>query len=197
LTGLDLDALGIAILVGEAIDRIGGTYFVGGSLASSMQGDPRATNDIDFVISIPAGSELALRDSLGGDFELDTDALRDALRRSSSMNGFYLPLLTKIDLFGLGPSPYDQMEFSRRRPIAFPDGRTLVVKAPEDSVLRKLLWYRAGGEISDRQWRDVVSILRAAADLLDRTYLADWAGKLGCSDLLSRAQAAVPSVTYR
>jgi hypothetical protein len=77
LTSLDLDALGIAILVGEAIERIGGTYFVGGSLASSLQGDPRATNDIDFVISIPAGSELALRSSLGG----DTDALRDALRR--------------------------------------------------------------------------------------------------------------------
>jgi hypothetical protein len=193
LTSLDLDALGIAVLVGEAIERIGGTYFVGGSLASSLHGDPRATNDIDFVISIPAGSELALRDSLGSDFELDTDALRDALRRSSSMNGFYLPLLTKIALFGLGPSPYDQMEFSRRRPIAFANGKTLVVKAPEDSVLRKLFWYRVGGEVSDRQWRDVVSVLRAAAGRIDLAYLAEWASKLGCSDLLSRAQATVPA----
>lgn len=186
----EVDAVGIALLVGASIERAGGLYFVGGSVASSLQGDPRTTNDIDFVVSLPAGGEEALKHALGTAFELDVDALREALRRGSSMNGFYLPLLTKIDLFALGREPYDQMEFSRRRAtVVRATGETLVIKTPEDSVLRKLLWYRAGGEVSEKQWRDVVSILRTGADQLDVAYLDEWSARLSCTDLLARARA--------
>lgn len=178
----------IALLVGKAIETAGGAYFVGGSVASSIYGDPRSTNDIDFVVSLPLARVAPFRDALGPDFELDADMLRDALRRESSANGFYLPVLTKIDLFALGSSSFDAMEFSRRRPIVVGKaGETLVVKSEEDSVLRKLLWYRAGGELSDRQWRDVVSILKLNVSSLDRAYLADWSERLQCADLLARA----------
>ncbi len=190
MTAPEPDPIDIAIRVAKAIEGVSGTYFVGGSVASSLQGDPRATNDIDFIVSLPVGGERALRDALGADFELDVDALHEALRRSSSMNAFFLPLLTKIDLFGLGREPYDQMEFSRRRPVAVRStGETLVVKSPEDTVLRKLLWYRAGGEVSDKQWRDVVSVLRVSSAVLDPAYLGDWSQRLSCADLLARARA--------
>jgi len=63
------------------------------------------------------------------------------------------------------------------------------VKAPEDTILRKLLWYRAGGEVSDRQWRDVLGVLRVSGDVLDRRYLEEWATELGVLDLLERARA--------
>ncbi len=183
-----IEPIEIALLVGKAIESAGGAYFVGGSVASSIYGDPRSTNDIDFVISLPLGRIASFRAALGPDFELDVDMLRDALRRESSANGFYLPVLTKIDLFGLGTEPFDAMEFSRRRPITVGKaGETLVVKSEEDSVLRKLLWYRAGGEMSDRQWRDVVAILKLNATSLDRSYLTDWSQRLRCADLLSRA----------
>lgn len=186
----ETDAIGIALLVAQAIEDVNGSYFVGGSVASSIHGDPRATNDIDMVISLPRGAEAALRAALGTDFELDVEALRDALRRSSCANGFYLPLLTKIDLFALGDAPYDHMEFSRRRRVTVrTTGESLVVKAPDDSVLRKLLWYRAGGEVSDKQWRDIVSVLRVSSTELDLAYLTDWAARLGCTDLLERAMA--------
>ena len=49
---------------------------------------------------------------------------------------------------------YDESEFSRRRPVVVRAGRTLMVKAPEDTILRKMLWFREGGEVSDRQWRE-------------------------------------------
>jgi hypothetical protein len=184
------DALDIALRVARALEAVGAEYFVGGSVASSLQGDPRSTNDIDFVISLPLGRVDALCAELGPDFEIDPEQLRDAVRRASSANAFYLPLITKIDFFGRGYEPYDEAEFSRRRPSQVrTSGETLVIKAPEDTVLRKLLWYRAGGEVSDKQWRDIVSVLRVSRDQIDRAYLEAWAARLGIAALLERANA--------
>jgi hypothetical protein len=64
----------------------------------------------------------------------------------------------------------------------------VVVKSPEDTVLRKLLWYREGDGISDRQWNDVIGVLRAQGARLDRDYLERWAAELGVADLLARAR---------
>jgi hypothetical protein len=182
-----VDVIDVALLVASAIEAVGGHYFVGGSVASSLQGEPRATNDIDFVIALPIGKTAALRDALGADFEVDVDTLREALLRASCANAFYLPFVTKVDFFGRGYEPFDESEFTRRRPVLMPDGRTLVVKAPEDTVLRKLLWYRQGGEVSDRQWRDIRSVLRVSGAIMDGPYLDTWATRLGVADLLARA----------
>jgi len=69
------------------------------------------------VIALPVGRVHALRDALGNDFEVDTDMLRDAVLHARSANAFYLPLVTKIDFFGRGYEPFDDSEFTRRRPI--------------------------------------------------------------------------------
>src|SRR5262249_51945377 len=109
------DVLDVALLVAEAIDATGSEYFVGGSVASSLQGEPRATNDIDFVVAMLSPRVRTFVEKLGSDFEVDQAMLRDALSRSSSANIFYLPMVTKIDIFGLGSTPYD--EFARRRRV--------------------------------------------------------------------------------
>ncbi len=185
------DALDVALLVANAIEGVGGKYFVGGSIASSLQGDPRATNDIDFVVELPLGKLEEFRQILGSDFEVDLDMLREALRSVGTANAFYLPLVTKIDFFGRGYEGYDAVEFSRRRAMVVnSSGQSLVVKAPEDTILRKLLWYRAGGEVSDKQWRDVLSVLRVSASQLDHSYMMSWAQQLGVTELLERARRA-------
>ncbi len=84
--------------------------------------------------------------------------------------------------------PFDDSEFARRREVTVADGATLCVKSPEDTVLRKLCWYRDGGEVSDRQWRDVVGVLRLSATGLDLDYLRLWAQQLNVATLLERAQ---------
>jgi hypothetical protein len=184
------DALDVALQVARALEQIGAGYFLGGSLASSLQGEPRATNDIDFVVKWSVSQVTPFASALGPDFAVDEDALRDAIRRGGSFNIYYLPLVTKIDLFTLGREPFDASEFARRRPVRVrADGSELYVKSPEDTVLRKLLWYQAGGEVSSTQWRDVVEVLRVSGPLLDRTYLAEWAGRLHIDDLLTRAEA--------
>jgi hypothetical protein len=117
-----------------------------------------STNDIDFVIDMAVRKVRELSELLGADFEVDGDVLRDAILRGRSANVFYLPLVLKIDFFGYPHGPYDESEFSRRRPVVVPAGRTLMVKAPEDTILRKMLWFREGGEVSDRQWRDILGM---------------------------------------
>jgi len=137
------NAIDIALKVARALTAVEADYFLGGSLASSLQGEPRATNDIDFVIALPLGKVGELAAALGPEFEVDIDTLRDAVLRASCANAFYLPFVTKIDFFGRGYEPFDESEFSRRRTtIVSATGESLVVKSPEDTVLRKLLWFR-------------------------------------------------------
>jgi hypothetical protein len=183
-------ALDVALRVAAALESIGCEYFIGGSLASSLQGEPRATNDIDLVVAMMPHRVRAFAEQLGPEFEVDQDMLRDALTRGSCANIFYLPMVTKIDIFALGASRYDEVEFSRRRKVRVrASGEELFIKAPEDTVLRKLLWYREGGEVSSKQWRDVVEVLRVSGAEINHQYVAMWAEKLGVDELLTRAQA--------
>ena len=185
------NAIDIAVKVAAALTAVGADYFVGGSLASSLQGEPRATNDIDFVISLPAGRIHAFRDALGEDFEVDTDMLRDAVLHARTANAFYLPVVTKIDFFGRGYEPFDESEFSRRSStVVGAAGQSLFVKSAEDTVLRKLLWFREGGSVSEKQWRDIVGVLRISQKVLDDSYLESWAARLNLTELLARARSA-------
>ncbi|MBK8998041.1 MAG: nucleotidyl transferase AbiEii/AbiGii toxin family protein [Myxococcales bacterium] len=182
------DAISVALRVAAAVEAAGGTYFVGGSLASSLDGEPRSTNDIDFVIDLPVGRVAALAAALGPDFEVDEAMLRDALLRGTCANAFYLPWVLKVDFFGNAHGDFDESEFSRRRRVEVRSGASLYVKSPEDTVLRKLAWYQAGGEVSERQWRDVQGVLRTHADDLDQSYLEAWSRRLGVEDLLAKAR---------
>jgi hypothetical protein len=183
------DILEVAFSVARAFDQVGAPYFLGGSLASSLHGEPRSTNDIDFVADLRASQVARLAAALGADFSVDEDSLAEAVRRRASWNIYYLPLVTKIDLFVLGAGPFDQSEFSRRREIGVgAGGAALFVKSPEDTILRKLLWFVAGGEVSSTQWRDILGVLRVGAGSLDDAYLDEWASKLGVAAWLARAR---------
>lgn len=85
--------LDVALRVARALKEVNARYFVGGSLASSIDGEPRATNNIDFVIDIPTGKLRKFVESLGSDFEFDYDMLKDAVLHGRSANAFYLPLV--------------------------------------------------------------------------------------------------------
>jgi len=133
------DVIDMALRVAEALGRVGASYFVGGSLASSIDGEPRATNDIDFVIDMAVGKVREFGELLGADFEIDGDNLRDAILNGRSANGFYLPLVLKIVSFGHPHGADDESEFSRRRSVGVRPGRTLMVKAPEDHFAKAAL----------------------------------------------------------
>lgn len=184
------DVLDIALVVARALEEVGIAYFLGGSLASSFQGEPRATNDIDFVVALDARQVQPLAHALGDDFEVDVDALLETLRAGGSWNIFYLPWVTKVDLFVRGSEPFDLSEFHRRQRVQVrADGASMYIKSPEDSILRKLLWFRASSGESSRQWRDIVEVLRVSGPHLDSTYLDDWAGRLDLAGPLAKARS--------
>jgi hypothetical protein len=95
----------------------------------------------------------------------------------------------KVDVFVPRATAYADVEMERRQSHVIDEdtGDTMVFSTAEDTLRAKLLWYRQSNEASERQWRDVVGILRVAGKHVDRSYLSLWAGELGVADLLDRA----------
>jgi hypothetical protein len=70
-----------------------------------------------------------------------------------------------------------------------PEGTATVrFASPEDTLLHKMVWYKLGNQISDRQWGDIVGVLKVQREALDHAYLDRWAPLLDVSELLLRAR---------
>jgi hypothetical protein len=181
-----LDALLEVIRILEAL---GIPYLLGGSWAMLAHGIPRATQDADLLVELAPHKAALLIAALEESFYVSPEAVQEALLRHSSFNVIPLGVAFKIDIFVAADQPYERTELSRGMPhqIGGATGPTVVVATPEDSVLTKLRWYRQGGEQSERQWEDVLGVLKVQGEALDRTYLRHWATALHVSDLLTRA----------
>ena len=185
------EALRVALRVIDVLDELRIRYHVGGSYASSIHGIPRQTQDIDLVVELPPEDAGPFASRLGAEFYVDEESVCRAARDKTSVNVIHLDSGIKVDLFVRGDSPFDLEEFRRHRRelVRREPERYVYVKTPEDILLRKLSWYRMGGEASDRQWNDVIGIARTQGETLDREYLERWAGELGVEDLLEKVLA--------
>jgi hypothetical protein len=182
------EPLRVALLVVDALERLGVGYHIGGSWASSIHGVPRQTQDIDIVAELRPDFVGRLVAALGEGFYADEASARGAAHARTSFNLIHLDTGVKVDVFVRGDAPFDREEFARHRSEvvrADPECRAFV-KSPEDTILRKLQWYRQGGETSDRQWGDVLGIVRTQGERLDGTYLRRWSEELGVGDLVER-----------
>jgi hypothetical protein len=182
----------IAALRQEGIDNA-----VGGSLASSLHGVIRYTQDADLSAEPFPGKEAAFVARFPApDYYIDLVSVQDAVRRRSSFNIIHLPTSFKVDVFIRKDRAFEQALWQRRMTTTQldPGGRPVEVVSPEDIILLKLEWYRLGGEVSDQQWNDLLGVMRTRAGQLDAAYLDQWSAGLGVADLLARArqEAGVP-----
>ena len=183
------EPLQVALQVAAALERCGVRYLVGGSVASSVTGEPRSTMDVDLVVALTQEDVEPFLGSLGNGFYADAETLRSAIRARARVNLIHRETSTKVDLFILGGTPLDdeQMERRVRLQVASGPDRCLYVYAAEDILLQKLRWYRLENEASDRHWRDILGIIGVQGPRLDRSYLRRGALTLGVTDLLDRA----------
>lgn len=185
-----IDALAITALVITALERRGVPYALVGSLASSLHGLPRSTNDADIVVDLPGSAVEWLVAELTDDFYIDGESVHRAIARSSHFNVIHLATMFKIDVFVVGGEPTARAQLDRASRITAGD-TVLVVASAEDTIARKLRWYRDGGEVSERQWSDVLGMIQLQRGRLDSELLDRLAEELEVIDLLEQARATL------
>ncbi len=190
MTEAPADAAAITALVTAELGRLGVAHVVVGSLASSLHGLPRATNDVDVLAALRPEHVEPLVRALGPAFYIDADMIRDAIRRRAEFNVIHLATMFKVDVFIPALDPVSSNQLARGVLVVADAERNLVLRiaSAEDTVAHKLAWFRRGGETSDRQWQDVVGVLKVQGSRLDLDYLAETTQALGVVDLLARAR---------
>lgn len=161
-------------------------YFVTGSLASSMHGEFRATNDIDIVVELqPEGLQGVVR-ALALQFVVDDVAAKEAFANGVSFNLIHSSAYLKVDLFP-ATGAFEREAIKRAERVLIPGtSQPLSIATREDILLAKMRWYRAGGETSAVQWRDIDRLADLNRGVFDVAYLRKWSTTLDVSDLLNR-----------
>ena len=183
------EPLRITQCVTKVLEQLNIPYLVGGSLASSLHGIPRATQDVDIVANLEFHHIPLLVNALEAEFYIDADMIQEAIQQRSSFNVIHLETMFKIDIFVFQVDLASQEEMARREQYQVSDNppQTLFLASAEDIILHKLYWFQLGGGVSERQWNDVLGVLQVRRDAFDYEYLRRWAQYRGVSQLLEQA----------
>ena len=179
----------VTIQVTQVLEELNIPYLIGGSLASTLYGMVRTTQDSDIVAEMRLEHLQPFVLALQDEFYVDDEMIAESIQRHSSFNIIHRESMFKVDVFIPRPRPFLQSQLGSRSKANLPFESEVSAKfsSPEDIILAKLEWYRLGGEVSERQWRDILGVLKTRAGELDLGYLRKWANELKVSDLLERA----------
>jgi hypothetical protein len=180
-----VDPLAVAAFVCAILDRLSIKYVIGGSVASSVLGEPRSTLDLDVMIDASEAEVRQLATALQGDFYVDQQDAIECVRSGSSFNAIHLHSSLKVDFFPA--EELGRQQIARRRAIVVRATLPpLYFYGAEDLIIRCCSGF-ASGESSSRQWRDVVSVMKSAP--LDLAMLTRTAREQDVQDLMIRAAA--------
>ncbi len=174
----------------DAFDRLSIPYYIGGSIASSAYGTPRTTMDADMVADLAPAQVPSLVELLRDQYYVSDAMITGAIAGTSSFNLIHIETMVKIDVFILKKDPYHQSAFARRcedQLVEDDPDSVFCLSSAEDVILSKLLWYEMSRRVSERQWLDILGVIKVQGDSLDREYLLHWSETLDISDLLRRA----------
>ena len=174
----------------RAFDELSVPYYLGGSIASSVHGIARATMDADIVADMRFAQVSPLVMRLRDEYYIDEQMINEAITRVSSFNLIHLETMMKVDVFIQKTGAYHKSALGRRakdRLVEDDEDSAFWVSSPEDIILSKLQWYQLSGAVSERQWLDVLGVIKVQGDSLDMKYLCTWSVTLGLLDLLKRA----------
>ena len=178
----------VTLKVTDVFEKLNVPYLIGGSLASTLYGMVRTTQDSDIVAEMRLEHLRPFVAILQGEFYVDDEMIAEAIRRNSSFNIIHRETMFKVDVFIPRSRPFLRSQLARvqRQVFTLETEVSANFASPEDTILSKLEWYRLGGEVSERQWRDILGVLKTREGELDLDYLRQWAAELKVSDLLER-----------
>jgi hypothetical protein len=184
----ELDALSSFL---EILDRTGIAYAIGGSMASSVYGKVRFTEDADITIE-PFSSIVMenLIQCLSSVFYVSRSAIQQAISMRTSFNVIHIATAFKIDCFVRNETPFQKRLLVRRKRVSIPGiaHQSVWAVCPEDILLLKLDWYHQGGCVSEKQWNDILGVLTIQKKSLNMADLKHWASEL---HLLSTLEVAI------
>ncbi|MCK4304805.1 MAG: hypothetical protein KAY24_11260 [Candidatus Eisenbacteria sp.] len=169
----------------QALDVAGIEHLLSGSFASSLQGEPRSTHDIDIVVDIqPAGAAHLIAAFRPPQYYLSADSVREAITHQSMFNLLDVNSGDKVDFWILTDDPFDRSRFARRYTEEVM-GMRISVSSPEDTILMKLNWaIQSGG--SEKQFKDALGVYEVQQAKLDLAYMDHWARELSIEELWRR-----------
>lgn len=157
-----------------------------GSFASSFHGAPRATQDIDIVISPTPDQVRAFVAQLPRtEYYVDENAALEAVRREGQFNVIDLATGWKVDLIIRKSRAFSREEFERRA-AADIHGVRIDIASVEDLIVAKLEWAKLGG--SERQIEDAATMLRRRRAVIDLPYVERWVRTLGVEEQWAAAR---------
>lgn len=172
----------------ETLEHAGILYYIGGSVSSSLHGIARRSQDIDVIADIQISQVRPLVQVLQNDYYLDEQAWKDAIRHRIPYNLIHLNTMLKVDLIPLKRRAFTAEEARRARShILEANTRPMRIASAEDAILTKLEWFEMGGRSSERQWNDILGIIKRQGISLDLPYLRRWADTLEVRTLLEQA----------
>jgi hypothetical protein len=183
------EPIAVTLLVTQVFEKLNIHYMIGGSFASTIYGMVRTTQDVDIVADMELHHAQPFINALQSDFYIDEEMIADSIQHMSSFNIIHKATMFKVDVFIPSKSPFQQLQLTRaqKQIILTEPEISAYFASPEDTIIAKLDWFRKGGEVSERQWRDVLGILKVSAGALDLEYLREWACVLEIIDLLEKA----------
>jgi hypothetical protein len=180
------DPICLALTLAYILDRLQISHYVGGSLASSLFGEPRFSEDLDLIIALAPEQSRTFIQAFESSFYVSETALDDALNgRCVSFNVIRTLSGEKVDLFISKPDDFSVSKMLRRISYPISADNSIWICSVEDIILQKLVWGQ--GSQSEKQWRDVLGVLKVQCNRLDYGYLAQWSDRLGILDALNQA----------
>ena len=162
----------------SALDKAEIDFMLTGSFASSLQGEPRSTHDIDLVVDMKSSHiNFLMKEFPAPDYYLSKTAITDALRTESMFNLLDVNEGEKVDFWMLTDKAFDQSRFQRRQRNSIEDFHVFVT-SPEDTILAKLNWSKLSGG-SEKHFGDALRVFEVQFGTLDMEYLEKWVEELG------------------
>lgn len=177
------DSGSLAAQLHRIFERLEIPYVITGGLAAIAWGEPRTTRDVDIVLTIAPAAIALLATALEAEGFYVPGVEDVASGRLKTLQITHMETIARADLMIAGDE--DLGLFERRRSLTFSDAGQLDFASPEDVVLNKLAWGQ--GSRSEKQWRDVLGILKTQVDL-DWDYLRERARAMAVADELERAR---------